>query len=388
VNREIIPIRQADQTVAVLARDRPARERSAPSALEVAYLAAAEDLFAMVADGTFPPPEHPGEMHTGPRAGDGLLRLDTSGAVTFVSPNALSAYHRLGFAGELIGAMLAPLTRGLIRDPFDAAELAARISNAVQGRSSLRMEIEARGATVLFRSLPLRPSGRPAGALVLVRDVTEVRRRDRALLSKDATIREIHHRVKNNLQTVAALLRLQARRSKEDGVRHALLESVRRVSSIALVHETLSTSPDDRVDLDQIVDRLVPMITDVAAAETQARIRRVGSFGTVAAELASPLVMVLAEVVQNAVQHGYVGGAQGGQITVNVERSARSLDIRVLDDGCGLPPGFSLERATGLGLQIVRTLVDAELSGSIGMRRRDDAPGTEVMIRVPLRGRG
>src|SRR6478609_4244453 len=176
VYREVIPIRQADDTIAVLARDRPARERSTPSALEVAYIAASEDL---------------------------------------------SAYHRLGFAGELIGAALAPLTRGLIRDPFDAAELAARITGAVQGRSSLRMEIEARGATVLFRSLPLRPGGRSVGALVLVRDVTEVRRRDRALLSKDATIREIHHRVKNNLQTVAALLRLQARRSKEDGVRHA-----------------------------------------------------------------------------------------------------------------------------------------------------------------------
>jgi two-component sensor histidine kinase len=107
--------------------------------------------------------------------------------------------------------------------------------------------------------------------------VTEVRRRDRALLSKDATIREIHHRVKNNLQTVAALLRMQARRSADPSVRQALGESVRRVASIAMVHETLSTSPDDRVDLDQIVDRLVPMISDVAAAETSARVRRVGS---------------------------------------------------------------------------------------------------------------
>ena len=227
----------------------------------------------------------------------------------------------------------------------------------------------------------------PVGALVLVRDVTEVRRRDRALLSKDATIREIHHRVKNNLQTVAALLRLQARRSPQEGVRQALMESVRRVASIALVHETLSTSPDDRVDLDQIVDKLVPMISDVAAAETQARTKRVGSFGTVSAELATPLVMVLAEVVQNAVQHAYENGA-GGQISIQVERSARSLDIKVLDDGRGLPAGFSLERSAGLGLQIVRTLVDAELSGSIGMHRRLDAPGTEVLIRVPLRGRG
>jgi two-component sensor histidine kinase len=250
------------------------------------------------------------------------------------------------------------------------------------------MEIEARGATVLFRALPLRPQGRAAGALVLVRDVTEVRRRDRALLSKDATIREIHHRVKNNLQTVAALLRLQARRSDSAQVRHALAESVRRVTSIALVHETLSTSPDDRVDLDAIVDRLVPMLTDVAAAEAAARVRRSGSFGALTADLATPLVMVLAEVVQNALQHAYRTGASGGQVEVVVQRSARELEVTVADDGVGLPAGFSLERAPGLGLQIVRTLVDSELRGSISMRRRVEGPGTQVHLRVPLKGRG
>jgi two-component sensor histidine kinase len=387
VNRQVVPVRHADVVIALLARDTTERSETR-SALDTAYLEAADDLFAMVADGTFPPVEQPGEMHTGPRAGDGLLRLDPQGRVVYVSPNAQSAYHRLGLADGVQGRELAGLTRALIADPFDAAELAARITGAVQGRSSLRMEIEARGATVLFRALPLRPQGRAAGALVLVRDVTEVRRRDRALLSKDATIREIHHRVKNNQQTVAALLRLQARRSDSAQVRHALAESVRRVTSIALVHETLSTSPDDRVDLDAIVDRLVPMLTDVAAAEAAARVRRSGSFGALTADLATPLVMVLAEVVQNALQHAYRTGASGGQVEVVVQRSARELEVTVADDGVGLPAGFSLERAPGLGLQIVRTLVDSELRGSISMRRRVDGPGTQVHLRVPLKGRG
>ncbi len=388
VVREVIPIRNAEAVVAVIARDYVARPGPTRSSLEIAYLEAAENLFAMVADGTFPPGEQPGEMHTGPRAGDGLLRLDRSGTVVYVSPNALSAYHRLGFTGDLLGSALVPSTRALVSDPFDAAELAGRITGAVQGSPSLRMEIEARGATVLFRSLPLRPQGAAAGAVVLVRDVTEVRRRDRALLSKDATIREIHHRVKNNLQTVAALLRLQARRSDSEQVRSVLAESVRRVTSIALVHETLSTSPDDRVDLDQIVDRLVPMLSDVAAVESPARIRRSGSFGVLPADLATPLVMVLAEVAQNALQHAYRPGQVGGEVLLLVDRSARTLDMRVVDDGNGLPAGFSLERAPGLGLQIVRTLIDAELSGSISMRRRSDGPGTEVVIQVPLKGRG
>jgi len=253
------------------------------------------------------------------------------------------------------------------------------------------MEVEAKAATVLFRAMPLRPHGRASGALVLVRDVTEVRRRDRALLSKDATIREIHHRVKNNLQTVAALLRMQARRSGDPSVRQALGESVRRVASIAMVHETLSTSPDDRVDLDQIVDRLVPMISDVAAAETSARVRRVGSFGVLGAELATPLVMVLAEVVQNALQHAFVPdiAADDGQaqVTITVDRSAKELDIVVSDNGVGLPSGFAVEQASGLGLQIVRTLVEAELLGTIAMGDRATEPGTYVQLSFPLRGR-
>ncbi len=385
--RQVVPICHEDAVVALISRDTGSLVGREASLLETAYVDAADDLFQMVGDGSFPAPLQTGEIHTGPRAGDGLLRLDADGRVVYVSPNALSAYHRMNLVGGVVGADLATLTRKLIADPFDAAELAARITTAVQGRPSLRMEVEVRAATVLFRALPLRPRGRPSGALVLVRDVTEVRRRDRALLSKDATIREIHHRVKNNLQTVAALLRLQARRSRDDAVRHALSESVRRVSAIALVHDTLATSPEDRVDLDQIVDRLVPMIIEVASTETRARVRRVGSFGVLGAELATPLVMVLAELVQNALEHGYRIPRENAEVVIAVQRSARALDIQVRDDGEGLPAGFSAEKGSGLGLQIVRTLIDAELLGSIGLRRREDGPGTEVSVQIPLRGR-
>src|SRR5439155_15163590 len=134
-------------------------------------------------------------------------------------------------------------------------------------------------------------AGVPIGALVLVRDVTEVRRRDRQLLTKDATIREIHHRVKNNLQTVAALLRLQARRVAVPEARAALEESVRRVSSIAVVHETLSGSLDQSVRFDDIADRILVMVTDVAAPEN-VRLRRRGTFGVLRSEVATPLAMV------------------------------------------------------------------------------------------------
>ncbi|MGW3472622.1 sensor histidine kinase [Saccharopolyspora sp. NPDC000995] len=386
VRRETIPVKLGDEIVAVLSRDTNLAVPRVPSPLEISYLGSAADLCQMVADGTFPTPEPAPDVHTSPRVGDGLIRLDSSGTVVFASPNALSAYHRMGHAADLVGAQLAPLTRSLLNDPFDADEVAQRVRRAMGGQPSMRIEAEARGATVLFRALPLRPRGQQAGALVLVRDVTEVKRRDRALMSKDATIREIHHRVKNNLQTVAALLRLQARRTGNNEARLALDESVRRVTSIALVHETLSMSVDERVDLDDVVDRVIPMMSDVAAAETGVKVRREGRFGVVSAELATPLVMVLTELVQNAFEHAFPEG-QGGEVVVQAERSARWLDVVISDDGRGLPKGFSLERAERLGLQIVRTLVESELRGSLSLRGRGRQPGTEAVLRVPLKYR-
>jgi two-component sensor histidine kinase len=384
VRREAIPVRRehGGRVLAVLGRDTNLATARSPSKLELAYLQSADDLCRMVADGGFPAPGQTVEVHTGPRAGDGLLRLAADGTVVYASPNALSAYRRLGVTANLIDAELGPLTASLVRDPFDGAEIADRIHRALAGEAPLRMEIEARGATVLFRALPLRPASESLGALVLVRDVTEVRRRDRQLLSKDATIREIHHRVKNNLQTVAALLRLQARRVDTPDARNALEESVRRISSIALVHETLALSLDERVDFDGIVDQLLGMLADLAGAGYRVRLRRTGSFGVVPAAVATPMIMVLTEVVQNAVEHAFADG-RSGSVLVTAQRRTRALEVSVTDDGRGLPEGFSLEGSDRLGLQIVRTLVQSELRGTIELRARPPR-GTEVVLRVPL----
>jgi hypothetical protein len=251
----------------------------------------------------------------------------------------------------------------------------------------MRMEVDAGGAAVLLRTLPMVVNGEAAGAAVLIRDVTEVKRRDRALLSKDATIREIHHRVKNNLQTVAALLRLQARRTNNAEGRDALIESVRRVSSIALVHDALSMSVDEEVNLDEVVDRIVPIMNDVASVGRPVRINRVGDLGVLDADRATALVMVITELVQNAIEHAYDSTSENGSVTIRAERSARWLDVVVHDDGRGLPEGFSLEKSDSLGLQIVRTLVAAELDGSLGMHAVPSG-GTDVVLRVPIGRRG
>ena len=382
LNVEAVPVRYKNDVVAVLTHQTALAGRNA-SPLESAYLDCADDLLLMLSEGTFPNVGDLAMSRSSPRVGDGFIRLDGTGVVTFASPNAISAYHRMGLAAELEGHNLVGVTRPLISDPFEAQELADHVRDSLAGGASMRMEVDAGGAAVLLRTLPLVVHGDAVGAAVLIRDVTEVKRRDRALLSKDATIREIHHRVKNNLQTVAALLRLQARRTNNAEGREALIESVRRVSSIALVHDALSMSVDEEVNLDEVIDRILPIMNDVATVDAPIRINRLGELGVLDADRATALIMVITELVQNAIEHAFDTSAQQGCVTIRAERSARWLDVVVHDDGRGLPDGFSLEKSDRLGLQIVRTLVSAELDGSLGMHEVAGG-GTDVVLRVPI----
>jgi two-component sensor histidine kinase len=312
--------------------------------------------------------------------------VDAAGRVVYASPNALSVYRRLGLSGDLAGLSLAELTRELVpprRRPDEET-----LSAVLGGRAHRDTEIGTDEASLIVRSIPLRPQGDHIGALVLVRDVTDLRRRDRELVTKDATIREIHHRVKNNLQTVAALLRLQARRIDSESARSALEEAVRRVGSIAIVHETLSQAVEEQVDFDEIADRLGRMVTEVSAVGDRVRVRRDGRFGVLPSEVATALAMVLTEVLQNAVEHGYAeapaDGAAGGEIVVTVRRLVGRLHVSVEDDGKGLPDGFDLDRSTNLGLSIVRTLVESELGGQLEVGPAPGGRGARAAIDVPL----
>lgn len=386
---EAIPVRHGGQVVAVLTRKSALTLDRQSSPLEAAYLECAADLVQMLSEGSFPSVGDAVISRSTPRAGDGFIRLDNRGNVSYASPNALSAYHRMGLTCELAGQNLVDVTRPLIADWFEAQEMAKQVRDMLAGGCSMRMEIDAGGATVLLRTLPLIVAGLNLGAAVLIRDVTEIKRRDRALISKDATIREIHHRVKNNLQTVAALLRLQARRTTNVEGREALIESVRRVSSIALIHDALSLSVNEQVNLDEVFDQILPIINDVASVDSRIPIKRIGALGVLDSDRATALVLVMTELVQNAIEHGFdrepgVSLAGGGAaITIRAERSARWLDVVVHDNGHGLPDGFSLEKSDRLGLQIVRTLVSAELGGSLGMHDAASG-GTDVVLRVPI----
>ncbi len=379
VRVEAIPVRRGERLIAVVARNTNLQGVRTPSRLELSYLQTASELSQMIAHGSFPFPGQRSDHADTPRVGDGFIRVDEVGNVTYASPNALSVYRKLGLTGDLSGVSLAGITRELVPPGMRPDE--ETFSAVLGARQPRDTELGSSAATVIVRSIPLRPAGEHTGGLVLLRDVTELRRRDRELVTKDATIREIHHRVKNNLQTVAALLRLQARRMDIPEGRVALEEAVRRVGAIAVVHETLSQAFDETVDFDDVTDRLTRLVTDVGSQGSPILTRRTGTFGSIGSDAATPLAMVFTELIQNAVEHAF-DEERGGAITIDCARDGAGLRLSIEDDGVGLPDDFDLETTSSLGLSIVSTLV-GELGGQISLGPRESGAGTRVVVRVP-----
>ncbi|WP_061962810.1 sensor histidine kinase [Demequina aurantiaca] len=377
VREDALPVVMNGRAIAVLTREVSQVVSRSSSRLELNYKGASDDLLRMITQGEFPVHTSvTGPKRGAPRVGDGVLRLDSVGHVTYASPNALSCFHRLGVHGPLMNKSLPRVTSELVTDRGLIDETLAMV---VMGRAAWRTDLEVNGACLSLRAIPVTVDGARAGAVLLCRDVSELRRRERELITKDATIREIHHRVKNNLQTVAALLRLQSRRVEAPEAKEALAEAMRRVSTIALVHETLSGTLDELVNFDDLAGRSMRMAADVASPGVQVKIVREGDFGLIPAQFASSLALVITELVTNAVEHGFVG-REHGTITVTARRNDADLDVVIADDGVGLS-----SKPTGLGSQIVTTLVENELGGSLTWKRV--AGGSEVDVHVQVKDR-
>jgi two-component sensor histidine kinase len=373
---QCIPVRWHGDVLAVMTRESALAVGRRPGELERVYVQIFDRFARMILNGEFPFEADEGFGEEAPRVGDGVLVLDARGRIEYASPNAVNALHRMGIYSN---------TEGIRLDEIGVEETA--VQKAFFDAMPVTEEIE-RGpdVTVLLRCIPLMEHGDVTGGLVLLRDITDVRSRDRLLLSKDETIREVHHRVKNNLQTISSLLRLQARRLPPGGGKTALEEAERRIRSIALVHEILSREPGQQVPFGEIVEQVVRMAKDAVVGEQPVRIEVSGDAGELPAEVATPMAVALTELLQNAVEHAF--GSDDDQpwigdheVEVSLVNDGAELVVKVCDTGRGLPPDFTIDETHSLGLSIVRNLITAQLHGTIEMWTER---GTTALLRVPL----
>ena len=387
VGQQTVPVLRGRTVVAVLSRDQQLIAGRIPSQLELAYLGSAGELLQMISEGTFPYPGHGADPESAPRVGDGLLRLDRTGHVVYASPNALSAYRRLGVSGDLLGAHLghtvATLSAGQgLDEPRGSAALAA----ALRFGEPRESEVEAQGATVLLRAMPLVPAGEPRGALVLVRDVTELRRRDRQIVGKDATIREIHHRVKNNLQIVASLLNLQASRIRQPEARAEFQSARDRVRALATLHRHLYAHGE--IHTINMREFLVELCGQLFQAMGEAPGRRLhlhieAPELKMSSDQAVPLALIVTEAVSNAVKYAFPL-ERSGNVWVCLATDGETAELNVRDDGVGIPAGrVETEAGTrdGIGLQLIRGF-SRQLGATLEVK---EGGGTQYVVRLRLR---
>ena len=345
VREEYIPVVRGGHVVAVLTRHTNLWTTRTPSRLELTYLATADALCRMVTGGEFPHSGAPTGLRRGaPRVGDGVIRLDVDGIVTYASPNAVSALHRLGHLGEVVGASLAQIVTDNIRESYPVDE---GLPLVVTGRQPWRTEVVAGGTTVSMRAIPLTEAGQRFGAIVL-----HARRRRAASAGarahdqgrddpRDPPPRQEQPPVRGRPAAAAVAPAPRGRGQV------ALAEAERRVGTIAMVHDQLSQGFDETVEFDTIAQRGLNAVVEVSANGAPVQTVTEGSFGRLRAEDATSLAMIMSELVQNAIEHGL--GDAGGEVRISSTGGRRAgpamVASSVEDDGKGIDPA----RRPGLG---------------------------------------
>jgi two-component sensor histidine kinase len=319
---------------------------------------------------------------------------------------AANLFRSIGVTPEVQGQQLAslePCDVRLVERAFETHACQSARVESDDGRIWVRSAIPLRMPTISWRNywlaLPWTPfSPHPSedgvdAVLVLLHNATEAVQKERELNVKSAIIQEVHHRVKNNLQNIAAILRIQARRVQSDEARQHLTDAVNRVLSMSVIHEFLSQDEHRPINIRDVCQRIASQVTQVSAQPDQEIVIQVqGPSVRLPASQATPLAMVVNELLLNAVEHG-LKDHQRGTIRITLDDLGDAVTIEIADDGDGLPPDFDPTLPShSLGLQIVNTLVTDDLKGSLQMRslveERDGEPaiaGALATVTVPKR---
>ncbi|MBN1937093.1 MAG: histidine kinase N-terminal domain-containing protein [Anaerolineae bacterium] len=322
---------------------------------------------------------------------DGVIVVDGQHVIRYASGIATEQYRNLGYLDNLVG-------RGLSSLDTSDEMLCAQVFDDLSAHES---EAEERQRSLTRRVVPLiaRPWGRPwhkpwlwfqqqpIGMLVAIHDATEDRKKDRELKIKAAMIREIHHRVKNNLQTVAALLRMESRRSRNPEVKQVLGDSVSRIMSMAVVHEYLSREEGKPISIREVIKRIIQQ-TEQSVLTPEKSIRIILKQGNnlyLPARQATACALVINELLQNSLEHGYEQ-RNAGTITIDLRDEGDDVYIIIHDDGSGLPKGFSLAQTKSMGLRIVQTLVQDDLGGVIEFKNHQGVQATVRFSKTIVEG--
>ena len=294
---------------------------------------------------------------------DAILIADQTGHVIYSNPGAQKLYESLGYRESIVGMH------------FDNVVLDHSSLKEIREKEYLEINEVRIGSLILnIKYSIMKQNNQEAGLVVHIRDITDVKNKEKELILKSVAIREIHHRVKNNLQTIASLLRIQSRRITDENAKKAFTESINRVLSIAVTHELLAQNGVDDVDIKDILTNIVKgamLFSNSMNFQLNVEVR--GDSISINSEKATSIALVVNELVQNCVEYAFHGRTEGN-IIITINKGDYVSTVTVTDDGIG----FQIDKVKmgSLGLSIVEQLIKDKLKGDFDISSSDK--GTSI----------
>ena len=316
-----------------------------------------------------------GKDYYGIRPQDGVIILDSLGRIIYSNDMANDLYMVLDKEAvesqEIIG-------HTIVRFPL--VDEVMKTGRPVFGDEvSENMTLSAWG-------LPIISGGKVTRTVLILTDVTAIREKEKQILVKDSVIKEIHHRVKNSLNTIAGMLRMQARRAKDPDTKDALKRSVNRILGISQIHDILASQSGGQIDMDVLLDRICKLSVDSLTFCPVRVVREKGSDPLIVdSEKAVPLAIAANELIHNAFDHGF-NGMDKGILIVGTSLDEEKLHVYIKNNGHPLSPEVKDMNSSGLGLQIVRNLVEIELKGSFELRNDGEFVTADIYCSRALMG--
>lgn len=300
---------------------------------------------------------------------EAIVMVNHEGIVSFRNTLAKELYQTLGYVEDVLG------------QPYKNIRLVEDTSDTVREVNGFTVkQATVSGRVLTLRRIPLNTAD--MAFAIVIQDETWRWEQEQALILKSVAIKEMHHRVKNNLQTIASLLRLQMRRTDNADTREVLGESMNRILSIASTHEVLSQSGVDEVMLGAVLNNIRSNTLRYFEGPRRVDISIEGDDFAVDSDIATSIAMVVNELLQNSFKYAFPERNEGGRVRVVVTRGDLYSEIRVADNGSGFDIG-KVEKSS-LGLSIVQTLVKDKLKGNLEIESGPAGTNTVFTFRNKL----
>lgn len=302
---------------------------------------------------------------------EGMILFDFKHTITHANARAYELLEQIGYESPLKGQLIDRFLYGTFsREQF------------LQNNGMIVEEIQFGKTTLFMKAVQMVRDQQTVGGIILLRDISDLKEKEKQLMIKSAVIKEIHHRVKNNLQTIASLLRLQMRRSELPEIEQVYRESINRINSIAAIHEILAQGGLELVDMREVIAKISRMIAfSMARPNQQIEIVLTGGTFRMVSEKAMSLALIITELIQNCIQHAFAEHPLG-TISIDIRCEDSQAILKVADDGEGIAFEGSTSENGHLGVKIVDTLIKEDLGGTLTFE--NSGQGTEVTVIIPI----